>query len=71
MHFYGILSAPIFCSGEENALFLCYLGQICIIFGANLTSYLNIIILKLHLPKVLFGPKGKNRIIFDAQLADY
>ena len=28
----------IFCTGAENELFKFYLGQICIIFGANLAS---------------------------------
>ena len=35
-HLYGTLLASILRSGADFAVFWCYLGQICIKFGANL-----------------------------------
>ena len=39
LHLLNCYFAPILCSRATIALFCCYLGQICIIFGANLEKY--------------------------------
>ena len=50
-----------------NFLQWCYLGQICIVFGANLALTLKILMQELHLPKVQFATNVVSKISTEAK----